>query len=56
MSMTIRAVVIALAGAFLIAPIEAGAITIFEATGANTAAIQADRGCLSGSPRGSEQR
>ncbi len=40
MSMTIRTVVIALAGAFLIAPIEARAITIFEATGANTAAIQ----------------
>jgi hypothetical protein len=34
------AVVIALAGAFLIAPIEAGAITIFSDTGANGAAVQ----------------
>jgi hypothetical protein len=40
MSMTSRAVVIALAGAVLVAPIEAGAITILSDTGANVAAIQ----------------
>ena len=40
MRMTVRAVAIALAGAFLVAPIEAGAINIFQDTGANGAAIQ----------------
>jgi hypothetical protein len=40
MRMMIRAVAIALAGAFLVAPIEAGAITIFSDAGANAAAIQ----------------
>jgi hypothetical protein len=40
MRTTIRAVAIALAGAFLVAPIEAGAITILSDAGANAAAIQ----------------
>lgn len=40
MRTTIRTVVIALAGALLVAPIEAGAITIFSDTGSNGAAIQ----------------
>lgn len=40
MRMATRAGVIALAGAFLVTPIEAGAITIFSDTGANGAAIQ----------------
>jgi hypothetical protein len=40
MGTTIRAIMIALAGAFLFAPIEAGAITIFSDTGPNVAAIQ----------------
>jgi hypothetical protein len=40
MRLTIRAVAIALAGAFLVAPSEAGAITIFSDFGANVAEIQ----------------